>query len=125
MVREMYRFLIKTHKLISPEFISVFGLNQRYVRTIVNRTKHLAYEEGDEASALMFGFLVPSMMTPDVHLDIFVKGEAFQEPDLYVKMSDPIFGPIKKQLQDMIPSRHTGTIDRARLMEKRHYPIRA
>ena len=124
MVREMYRFLIKTHKLISPEFISVFGLNQRYVQTIVNRTKHLAYEEGDEASALMFGFLVPSMMTPDVHLDIFVKGEAFQEPDLYVKMSDPIFGPIKKQLQDMIPSRHTGTIDRARLMEKRHYPIR-
>jgi hypothetical protein len=125
MVREMYRFLIKTHKLISPEFISVFGLNQRYVRTIVNRTKHLAYEEGDEASALMFGFLVPSLMTPDTHLDIFVKGEAFQEPDLYVKMSDPVFGPIKKQLQDMIPSRHTGTIDRARLMEKRHYPIRA
>lgn len=125
MVREMYRFLIKTHKLISPEFIGVFGLNQRYVRTIVTRTKHLAYEEGDEASALMFGFLMPSLMTPDTHLDIFVKGEAFQEPDLYVKMSDPVFGPIKKQLQDMIPSRHTGTIDRTRLMEKRHYPIRA
>lgn len=125
MVREMYRFIIKTHILISPEFIGVFGLNRRYVQTIVNRTKHLAYEEGDEASALMFGFLMPSLMTPDTHLDIFVKGEAFQEPDLYVKMSDPVFGPIKKQLQDMIPSRHTGTIDRARLMEKRQYPIRA
>jgi hypothetical protein len=125
MVREMYRFLIKTHKLISPGFISVFGLNRRYVQTIVNRTKFLACYEGDEASALMFGFLVPSLMTPDVHLDIFVKGETFQEPDFYVKMSDPVFGPIKKQFQDMIPSRHTGTIDRARLMEKRNYPRRA
>jgi len=125
MVREMYRFLIKTHKLISPGFISVFGLNRRYVQTIVNRTKFLACYEGDEASALMFGFLVPSLMTPDVHLDIFVKGEVFQEPDLYVKMSDPVFGPIKKQLQDMIPSRHTGTIDRARLMEEQNYPRRA
>jgi hypothetical protein len=125
MVREMYRFLIKTHKLISPGFISVFGLNRRYVHTMINRTKFLACYEGDEASALMFGFLVPSMMTPDVHLDIFVKGEAFQEPDLYVKMSDPVFGPIKKQLQDMIPSRHTGTIDRTRLMEEQNYPRRA
>ena len=125
MVRKMYRFLIKTCKLNTPEFISVFGLNRHFVHSFINRTKFLACYEGDEASALMFGFLVPSMMTPDVHLDIFVKGEAFQEPDLYVKMSDPIFGPIKKQLQDMIPSRHTGTIDRARLMEKRHYPIRA
>ena len=125
MVREMYRFLIKTHKLISPRFIGVFGLNRRYVQTIVNRTKFLACYEGDEASALMFGFLLPSLMTPDVHLDIFVKGETFQEPDLYVKMSDPVFGPIKKQFQDMIPSRHTGTIDRARLMEKRNYPRRA
>ena len=118
MVREMYRFIIKTHKLVTPVFISVFGLSRRYLHTIVNRTKFLAYYEGDEASALMFGFLVPSMMTPDVHLDIYVQGHVFQDPDLYVKMSDPVFGPIKKQLRDMIPSRHTGTIDRATLTDE-------
>jgi hypothetical protein len=124
MVREMYRFLIKTYKLITPEFMSVFGFNRRYLHTMIERTKFLACHEGDEASALMFGFLVPSMMTPDVHLDIFVKGEAFQEPDFYVKMSDPVFGPVKKQLRDMIPSRHTGTIDRTKLMEEKKYPRR-
>lgn len=125
MVREMYRFLIKTCKLITPEFISVFGLNRHFVHSFINRTKFLACYEGDEASALMFGFLVPSMMTPDVHLDIFVKGETFQEADFYVKMSDPVLGPVKKQFRDMIPSRHTGTIDRTRLMEERNYPRRA
>jgi hypothetical protein len=118
MIREMYRFLIKTHQLMSPEFMDVFGLDQRYVNTIIARTKHLAYEDGDEASALMFGFLMPSMMNPDIHLDVFVSGQVYQHPDLYVKMSDPVFGPIKKQFRDMIPSRHTGTIDRATLMEK-------
>ena len=125
MVRELYRFLIKTHKLMKHEFMSVFGLNRRYVNTMINRTKFLACYEGDEASALMFGLLVPSMMTPDVHLDIFVRGEAFQEADFYVKMSDPVLGPVKKQFRDMIPSRHTGTIDRTRLMEERNYPRRA
>jgi hypothetical protein len=121
----MYRFMIKTHQILTPKFMSVFGLKSQYTNKIITRTKHLACYDGDEASALMFGFLLPSLMTPDVHLDIFVKGETFQEPDLYVKMSDPVFGPIKKQFQDMIPSRHTGTIDRARLMEKRNYPRRA
>ena len=120
MVREMYRFLVKTHQLISPEFMSVFGLNQSYVNTIIARTKHLAYNDGDEASALMFGFLMPSMMTPDIHPDIHVQGHVFQHPDLYVKMSDPVFGPIKKQFRDMIPSRHTGTIDRTTLMDEPH-----
>ena len=117
MIRELYRFIIKTHQLISPEFMDVFGLDQRYVNTIIARTKYLAYNDGDEASALMFGFLMPSMLTPDIHPDIFVSGQVFQHPDLYVKMSDPVFGPIKKQFRDMIPSRHTGTIDRATLME--------
>ena len=125
MVREMYRFIIKMHKLVAPEFISVFGLNRRYLHTMVNRTNYLAYYEGDEASALMFGFLVPSMMTPSVHLDICVQGHVFQDPDLYVKMSDPVFGPIKKQLRDMIPSRHTGTIDRTTLMDEPKQRCRA
>jgi hypothetical protein len=55
------------------------------------------------------------MMTPDVHLDILVEGRIFQNPELYVKMSDRIFGPLKKEQQDVIPSRHTGTIERATL----------
>ena len=116
-VREMYRFIVKTYQLLTPEFMNAFGLPQPYVNRMIIRTKHLAYEDGDEASALMFGFLLPSLMTPDVHLDILVSGRVFQHPDLYVKMSDPVFGSIKKQLRDMIPSRHTGTIDRKTLMD--------
>jgi hypothetical protein len=116
-VREMYRFIVKTYRMLTPEFLNAFCIPQAYVNQMILRTKHLAYEDGDEASALMFGFLLPSLMTPDVHLDILVSGRVFQDPDLYVKMSDPVFGSIKKQLRDMIPSRHTGTIDRKTLMD--------
>lgn len=118
MVREMYRFMIKMHKIHTPEFMSVFGLKSEYINNIITRTKHLACWDGDEASALMFGFMMPGLMTPDIHIDICVEGQVFQHPDLYVKMSDPVFGPIKKQLKDMIPSRHTGVIDRATLMDE-------
>jgi hypothetical protein len=97
--------------------MNAFCIPQAYVNSIILRTKNLAYEDGDEASALMFGFLLPSLMTPDVHLDILVSGRVFQHPDLYVKMSDPVLGSIKKQRKDMIPSRHTGTIDRKTLMD--------
>jgi hypothetical protein len=96
--------------------MGVFGFTQRYVNVIIQRTKFLAYSDGDETSALMFGFLMPSLMTPDIHLDIYVEGHVFQEPRLYVKMSDPIFGPLKSRFKAMIPSRHTGTIDRATLL---------
>ena len=116
-VREMYRFVVKTYRLLTPEFMNAFGLPQPYVNSMILRTKQLAYDDGDEASALMFGFLMPSLMTPEVHLDILVSGRVFQHPDLYVKMSDPVLGSIKKQLRDMIPSRHTGTIDRKTLMD--------
>ena len=116
LVHDMYRFIYRASRIISPQYMAVFGFNQRYVNTIIHRTRFLAYNDGDETSALMFGFLMPSMMTPDVHLDIFVEGRIFQHPDLYVKMSDPVFGSIKKQLKDVIPSRHTGTIDRTTLM---------
>lgn len=116
MVREMYRFIYRTARIISPQYMAVFGFNQRYMNAIIQRTKFLAHNDGDEASALMFGFLMPSMMTPDIHLDILAESHVFQHPDLYVKMSDPVFGPMKKQLRDMIPSRHTGTIDRTTLM---------
>jgi len=116
LVHEMYRFVYRAARIISPQYMAVFGFNQRYANSIIQRTKYLAYNDGDETSALMFGFFMPAMMTPDVHLDICVKGHIFQHPVLYVKMSDPVFGPIKKQMRDMIPSRHTGTIDRETLM---------
>ena len=115
-VHEMYRFVYRAARIISPQYMAVFGFNQRYANSIIQRTKYLAYNDGDETSALMFGFLMPAMMTPDVHLDILVETHVFQHPVLYVKMSDPVFGTIKKQLRDMIPSRHTGTIDRETLM---------
>lgn len=125
LVHEMYRFIYRAARIISPQYMAVFGFNQRYVNTIIQRTRFLAYNDGDETSALMFGFLMPSMMTPDIHPDIHVQGNVFQHPVLYVKMSDPVFGPIKKQLRDMIPSRHTGTIDRTTLMDEPRICCRA
>jgi hypothetical protein len=116
MVHEMYRFILRTARIITAKYMAVFGLSERYLNTIIQRTKYLAYHDGDETSALMFGFLMPAMMTPDVHLDLYVQGHIFQHPDMYVKMSDPVFGPLKKQFKDMIPARHTGTIDRTTLM---------
>jgi hypothetical protein len=117
-VHKMYRFIHRAARVISPQYMAVFGLNQRFVNTIIQRTKYLAHHDGDETSALMFGFLMPAMMTPDVHVDLYVESHLFQDSRLYVKMSDPIFGPMKKQLKDVIPARHTGTIDRATLMNE-------
>jgi hypothetical protein len=118
MVHEMYRFIFCASVVISPQYMGVFGFSQHYVNTLVQRTKHLSYNDGDETSSLMFAFLLPSMMTPDIHIDTFVQGHVFQNSRLYVKMSDPIFGPLKKKYNDMIPSRHTGTINRATLMQE-------
>jgi hypothetical protein len=117
-LHEMYRFIHRAARVISPRYMAVFGLSQRYANSIIQRTKYLAYHDGDETSALMFGFLMPAMMTPDVHVDLYVEGHLFQDSRLYVKMSDPIFGPMKKQLKNVIPSRHTGTIDRTTLMNE-------
>ena len=116
MVRELYRFIIKASPILSTEFSGVFGYNMNFIKTLVSRTKYLATKNGDEASALFFGHFLPCMMTPDVHLDIYVQGSVFQHPELYVKMSDRVFGQLKKEQQDVIPSRHTGTIDRATLI---------
>jgi hypothetical protein len=117
-VHEMYRFIHRAARVISPRYMAVFGLSQRYANSIIQRTKYLAHHDGDETSALMFGFLMPAMMTPDVHVDLYVESHLFQDSRLYVKMSDPIFGPMKKQVKDVIPARHTGTIDRATLMNE-------
>ena len=113
MIREMYRFIIKASPVLSAEFSGVFGYNMNFIKVLITRAKHFATEDGDEASALIFGHFLPCMMTPDVHLDICVEGSVFQYPELYVKMSDRVFGQLKKEQQDVIPSRHTGTIERA------------
>ena len=117
MIHIMYTFLVRVQKVISPQFMGVFGYNRRFVNTIIMRCKTIARESGDELSALMLGFLVPCVMTPDVHVDIDVGCRGFQSDNLYVKMSDPDFGELKKRFKHIIPSRHTGTIDRATLMD--------
>ena len=116
MVHAMYRFILRASCVISPEFVGVFGFNMRFIKAIISRAHHLATYEGDETSALVFGHFFPCLMTPDVHLDIFVEGNIFQHPELYVKMSNPVLGELKKEFRDVIPSRHTGTINRATLM---------
>jgi len=115
MLRAMYRFIVRASCVISPEFMGVFGFDMRFVKTIITRANHLATKDGDEASALVFGHFLPCLMTPDIHLDIFAGGNIFQHPELYVKMSSPIMGELKKEFRDVIPSRHTGTIDRSTL----------
>ena len=117
MIRAMYRFLVQASRVLSTEFVGVFGYNMRFIKVIICRAKYLATYDGDEASALMFAHFFPCLMTPDVHLDIFAGGYVFQHPDLYVKMSDNVLGEIKKEFRDVIPSRHTGTIDRSTLMD--------
>ena len=122
MIRAMYRFIVKASRVLSPEFVGVFGMDMRFTKTIITRAKHLATHDGDEASALIFGHFLPCLMTPDIHLDIFVGGHIFQHSELYVKMSNPILGELKKEFRDVIPSRHTGTIDRNTL--ERPVPFR-
>lgn len=123
MIRSMYRFIIRASCVLSPEFMGVFGYNLRFVKVLISRAKHIATNDGDEASALMFAHFMPCLMTPEAHLDIFVGGNVFQHPELYVKRSDNVLGEIKKESQDVIPSRHTGTINRATLMDP--VPIRS
>ena len=77
---------------------------------IIERAHGLASKDGSEMSALVFGYFMPYMMTPDIHLDIDVTSKFFQNLMLYVKMSDPIFGKLKKRFRDVIPSRHNGYI---------------
>jgi hypothetical protein len=125
MIRSMYRFIVKASRVLSPEFVSVFGYDQNFINVTISRAKHLATHDGDEASALIFGHFFPCLMTPDVHLDIFVGGNVFQHPELYVKTSNNVLGKLKKEFREVIPSRHTGTIDRATLMQPPEIRCRA
>ena len=111
-VQDLFRFMLYAECMVSPELINVFGLNKRFMNRIVERAHGLASADGSEMAALVFGYFVPYMMTPDIHLDIDVTSRFFQNSKLYVKMSDPIFGKLKKQFSDVMPSRHNGYIAR-------------
>jgi hypothetical protein len=111
-VQDMFRFIMYAECIISPKLINVFGLNKRFMNKIMERAHGIGSNDGCEMSALVFGYFRPYMMTPDIHLDINVTSRFFQHPTLYVKMSDPIFGKLKKQFSDVIPSRHNGYIAR-------------
>jgi hypothetical protein len=111
-VQDLFQFILYAECIISPKLINVFGLNKRFMNKIMERAHGLGTNDGCEMAALVFGYFVPYMMTPDIHLDINVTSRFFQHPTLYVKMSDPIFGQLKKQFSDVMPSRHNGFIAR-------------
>jgi len=111
-VQDLFRFILYSECMVSDKLINVFGLNKRFMVKIIGRAHGLAVEDGCEMSALVFGYFLPYMMTPDIHLDINVTSRFFQTPLLYVRMSDPTFGQLKKQFSDVIPSRHNGYIAR-------------
>jgi hypothetical protein len=116
MIHAMYVFLLRTQKILSDKFISVFGFSTKFRNTIMMRFHDLSSVNGDEASALMLGQFIPCLMTPEIHLDINVCTRGFQESHFYVKMSSRVFGKLKKRFKHLIPARHNGVIDRTTFM---------
>ena len=116
MIHTMYAFLLRTQKILSDNFMSVFGLTTMFRNTIIMRFHHLSSVNGDEASALMLGQFIPCLMTPEIHLDINVCARGFQDSHFYVKMSSRPFGKLKKRFKHLIPARHNGVIDRTTFM---------
>ena len=116
MIHTMYAFLLRTQKILTDKFISVFGFTTKFRNTIIMRFHHLSSVNGDEASALMLGQFIPCLMTPEIHLDINVCTRGFQDRHFYVKMSSRAFGKLKKRFKHVIPARHNGVIDRTTFM---------
>lgn len=116
MIHMMYAFFLRTQKILTDGFISVFGLSTMFRNTILMRFHHLSSVSGDEASALMLGQFIPCLMTPEIHLDINVCARGFQDSHFYVKMSSRAFGKLKKRFKHVIPARHNGVIDRTTFM---------
>lgn len=116
MVHTTYAFLLRTQKILTDKFISVFGFTTKFRNTIIMRFHHLSSVNGDEASALMLGQFIPCLMTPEIHLDINVCTRGFQDDHFYVKMSARSFGKLKKRFKHLIPARHNGVIDRTTFM---------
>jgi hypothetical protein len=116
MIHTMYAFLLRTQKILSYKFISVFGFSSMFRNTVLMRFHHLSSNSGDEASALMLGQFIPCLMTPEIHLDINVCARGFQDSNFYIKMSSRAFGKLKKRFKHVIPARHNGVIDRKTFM---------
>jgi len=112
LLRILYAFLLRTHRILSDRYIEAFGFNEWFKRTVIMRFHELSTASGDEASALMMAHFVPSIMTPQVHLDIMVSDLNFQTDCIYIRMSDPVFGHLKTRFRNIIPSRHNGKIKR-------------
>lgn len=116
MVHILYTFIIRTQRILSDRFMGVFGLCEKLRNVTIMRMHHLSTEFGDETSALVMGHFIPCIMSPSVHIDIAVDTHIYQNSMFYVKMSDLMFGKLKKKFRKFIPSRHNGYIDRRRLM---------
>jgi hypothetical protein len=116
MIHTMYAFFLRMQKILTDEFISVFGFSTMFKNTVLTRFHHLSSVSGDEASALMLGQFIPCLMTPEIHLDINVCARGFQDSQFYVKMSSRVFGKLKKRFKHLIPARHSGAIDRRTFM---------
>lgn len=122
MIHTMYAFFLRTQKILTDRFISVFGFTTMFRNTIIMRFHHLSSVNGDEASALMLGQFIPCLMTPEIHLDINVCARGFQDSHFYVKMSSRPFGKLKKRFKHVIPARHNGVIDRTTFMTALYNP---
>jgi hypothetical protein len=112
MVHILYAFIRRTERVLSDKFSGVFGYNEKFKYTMLMRLHHLSTVSGDEVSALMMGNFMPFLMTPELHLNIAVTERGFQMDALYVKMSNRLFGKLKKQFKHVIPFRHNGFIAR-------------
>lgn len=108
----MYRFIIQASCVISNKFTGIFGLSPPLKKKIIDRSKYLSTTDGNgsEAAALVFAHFMPCLMTPNVHLDICVTSNLFQDYRLYIRYSNPVFGELKKKSRDVIPPRHNGII---------------
>jgi hypothetical protein len=122
MIHTMYAFFLRTQKILTDEFISVFGFTTMFRNTVIMRFHHLSSVCGDETSALMLGQFIPCLMTPEIHLDINVCARGFQDSNFYVKMSSRLFGKLKKRFKHLIPARHNGVIDRRTFMAAAYNP---
>lgn len=108
----MYRFIIQASCVISNKFTGIFGLSPPLKKSIISRAKYLSTTDGNgsEAAALVFAHFMPCLMTPNVHLDICVTSNLFQDYRLYIRRSNPILGKLKEEYRDVIPPRHNGII---------------
>ncbi len=101
----LFRVIVRAHKMLTPEFMGIFGLPPKFIKSMITRSHFLATDAGLETAALLFGLLMPCMMTPDIHLNVNVGSKFFTHQALHVKTDDRDFGFLKLRFQDIIPAR--------------------